>query len=480
MSDVQRIDPPRPIARRTAGQRVLLVLGTVAVVALLTGAAAVAWTAAKFNDIEREDVLLDRLTGAPANYLIVGSDSRERGNPNDDSGRPVEQRAALADTMMIVRVDPEAETVRLLSLPRDLWVTLPNGEEGRLNAAYAHGPQGLVDTIRDELEIPIHHYIEVDFRGFQDVVGAIGGVPMWFDTPMKDYQSGLVIPEAGCITLDGEQALAFARARHLRYFQDGRYQYDGTGDLGRISRQQLFIAKVLDRATDQGYTNPMTMRRLVEAGVEHVTLDSGLSVGTLIGVGERFADFGSESLESYTVPWAARTTSGGASVLEIRWKRALPILKKFGGPGTRSTTATTFVPVTEPFDVTVLNSSGVPGRAEQVATELRAAGIEVPYVGNGFELGHVEEPATVVRYAVGFEDEARTVAAELHVTDVAEADDLAANNVVVFLGTDDGSATTTTVPSTSTTTAASGTTTTTAPKPVGVLPGETPAGESCG
>ena len=335
MADELRIDLPRH--HRTRGQRVLLALGSVAVFALLAGAGAVAWTAVKLNAIHREDVLLDRANGAPANYLIVGSDSRARGNPNDVDGGPVEQRSALADTMMIVRIDPDAETVQLLSLPRDLWVTLPNGQEGRLNAAYAHGPQDLIDTIRDQLGIPIHHYVEVDFRGFQDVVDAIGGVPMWFDTPMKDYQSGLSVPEAGCITLDGAQALAFARARHLRYYEDGRYQYDGTGDLGRISRQQVFIARVLDRATDQGYTNPLTMRKLIEAGVEHVTLDSGLSVGTLIGVGERFADFSSDGLESFTVPASPRVTSGGAAVLEIRWKRALPMLEKFGGSGARST-----------------------------------------------------------------------------------------------------------------------------------------------
>ena len=74
-------------------------------------------------------------------------------------------------------------------------------------------------------------------------------------------------------------------------------------------------------------------------------------------------------LESFTVPASPRVTSGGAAVLEIRWKRALPILERFGGSGTRSSTTSTSVATTEPFDVTVLNSSGVAGRAEEVARD---------------------------------------------------------------------------------------------------------------
>lgn len=480
------MDLPRP--RRTAGQRILLGLGMLAVVALLTGAGAVAWTAAKFRSIEREAVLLDTKVSSPSNFLIVGSDSRERGNPNDKDGGPVESRTPLADTMMVIRIDPETETVRLLSMPRDLWVTLPNGEKGRLNGAYAHGPQDLIDTIRNELDIPIHHYIEVDFRSFQDVVNAIDGVPIWFDQPMRDRSSGLVVPEAGCITLDGEQALAFARARHLQYQEDGRWRFDGSGDLGRISRQQLFIRRVLDRATDKGFSNPLTMKKLIEVGVDNVTLDSGLSVGTLFGIGERFADFGSDELQTYTVPSTPRTTTGGAQILEIDRTKAEPILARFRDPvkpGTATTTtSTTFVPVTEPFPVTVLNSSGVAGRAEEVASDLVAAGYTIDHYGNGAELGHDTEAATVVRYAIGHEDEARTVAKALDddVT-VEESDELGDDPVVVFLGVDDPAIarTTTSTSTTSTTTAADATTTSTS-TPVGVVPGGEASAEeqACG
>lgn len=496
-----RNDVPLPRPHRSAGQRSLLALGTLAVLALLAGAVAVAWASREFRSIDREDVLLDRPVASPSNFLIVGSDSRDRDDPDDPDGGGTATRAPLADTIMVVRIDPEQETVRVLSMPRDLWITLPNGEKGRLNAAYAHGPQDLIDTLRAELDIPINHYVQVDFKGFKDVVDAVGGVPMWFDRPMRDRNSGLDIAETGCITLDGTSALAFARSRHLQYDDGNGFTYDGTGDLGRISRQQVFIRRVLARANDQGYSNPITMKRLIQTGADNVTLDQGLSVGTLIGIGERFAGYEPDSMLTYTVPATPRTTAGGAAILDIDREAAEPILEQFRDPiapaaptttgsadgsAEGTTSSSSFTPVDTPFDVTVLNSSGVAGRAEEVADELVAGGFTVERFGNGAELGHDDEPTTIVRYSAGHEDEARTVAAELgDDVQVEAADDLGSDTVVVFLGRDEpsdasGSTSTTTdrVATTTSTTAATPTATTT--PPVGIVPGDPPAGRSCG
>ena len=95
---------------------------------------------------------------------------------------------------MIMRVDPTTDTVDMVSLPRDLWVPIAGtGESQRINTAYSSddGRQRLIDTIQQDFGIPINHYIEVDFKGFQGVVDAIGGVPMYFDEPMRDDNSGL-------------------------------------------------------------------------------------------------------------------------------------------------------------------------------------------------------------------------------------------------------------------------------------------------
>ena len=140
----------------------------------------------------------------------------------------------------MARVEPDAERVKLLSIPRDLWLPIAGtGSEDRINTAYSNGRQTLIDTIQESLGIPINHYIEVDFSGFQRLVEAIGGVPMWFDTAMRDQHTGLVINGEGCVNLDGEQALALARSRSLEYVEDGGWHTDPTGDLEQTASATL-------------------------------------------------------------------------------------------------------------------------------------------------------------------------------------------------------------------------------------------------
>ena len=149
----------------------------------------------------------------------------------------------------------------MLSFPRDLWVPMADtGQNDRINSAYGRGRQVLVDTIRKDFGVEVNNYIEVDFRGFKGLVDAFGGVPMYFDTAMRDSNTGLDITQPGCVTLNGDQALAFARSRHLQ-FQDGRgrWEDDPTGDLGRITRQQIFVRTALHKALSLGLlTNPKT------------------------------------------------------------------------------------------------------------------------------------------------------------------------------------------------------------------------------
>jgi LCP family protein required for cell wall assembly len=500
--------PDAPVARRSWSQRVLLGTGTVlsAVAIVLAGVAG--WMAYQWQTVDRTDVDLDEVsTGGPANYLVVGSDTRGDGDPVDPGA--TNTRAPLADTIMVVRVDPAARQAKLLSLPRDLWVTLSNGSEGRINAAYSEGPQALVDTLRSELDIPINHYLEVDFTGFQDLVSAVDGVPMWFDRPLRDTNSGLDVVEPGCVTLDGRDALAFARSRNLQYLDEGGFTYDGTGDLGRISRQQLFLRRVIDRATDQGLSNPATLKRLVEVGTDNVTLDDTLAIGRLLGLGRQFADYDGEALETYTLPNTPRTTSGGAEIVDLEEVAAEPILELFRPPPEPAgdLPEEALVAPSE-VDLTVLNSSGEPGLALQVADGLMTQGFEVDHIGNGDELGHASETATVVRHGPGGETHANTVAAGFDGSRVEADSDLAAGVLVLYLGEDfdelaasevtgpaDAAADTTSVDESATNGATDPLSTETGslaeadpaePDPpaetevVGLVPGDPPPGRTCG
>ena len=131
----------------------------------------------RFGQIARFDVAIDvaPASGEPRNYLLVGSDSREGLDPDDpstpaffdDEGTFTEGiDVQRTDTIMVLRVDPDAGEAHLLSLPRDLWVPIADtGENNRINAAYSRGREVLVDTIRQNFGIPIHHYVEVDIVG---------------------------------------------------------------------------------------------------------------------------------------------------------------------------------------------------------------------------------------------------------------------------------------------------------------------------
>lgn len=508
VADVQHrpADAPAPLARprRTRAQRLLLSLGIISSVLAITAAVTVGWAAWQLASVDRTDVALDELPdGGPANYLIVGSDTRSAGDPNDPGAR--DDRKPLADTIMVLRVDAGERRAKVLSLPRDLWVRQAGTDtSGRINAAYATGgPQRLVDTLQAELDIPIHHYVEVDFAGFQRVVSAVDGVPMWFDRAMRDQNSGLDVLHPGCTVLDGNGALAFARARHLEFYEDGGFDTDPTGDLGRISRQQLFLRRLIDRAKAKGIRHPLTLKRLVEAGTASVRIDDQLSVSDLLALGRRFASFRSDSLVNYTLPATPRTTDGGASVLDLDPVAAEPILDQFRDPpdpsdaSGRATTQTTVDPADTRLEV--LNSSGRQGLAGKVAEELAALGTDVDRWGNGAELDHPTETATTIRYSPG-----TTAAAVLLVAQVeggavlTEDNTLERGEVVLFLGDDftgvgrrnAGSTTPTTTldgnggdrPTTSE--QAKRSTTTSAPPPskdVGMLPlGQPPADRECG
>jgi LCP family protein required for cell wall assembly len=438
----------------------LVLLTTTAVVA--SGVAG--WAAWKYRSIDRTDVALDvvEASGEPRNYLVVGSDTRAGGDPNDPGAK--DDHKPLADTIMVVRVDPGEKVASVLSLPRDLWVTIAGtGEEGRINAAYAAGHQQLIDTLRAELGIPIHHYVEVDFAGFQEVVEAIDGVPVWFDRAMRDRNSGLDILHPGCTTLDGYGALAFARARHLEYWEGGGFRPDGTGDLGRISRQQVFLRRTIARARTQGLENPLTLKRLVDVGTANVTLDDSLSAGQLVSLARRFSDFDPEELRTYTVPTTPRTTSGGAQVLELEQVEADPVLDLFRGEdpdgdtdgevpsdgGTSSSSAPSnslAVELVDPGDieVAVYNSAGIDGLAVDVADALVVHGFAVGVWANGSEVGHPTEERSVVRFSPGgdldpatLEAQARTLAAWVEGGAAVEVDDsLDPGTVAIFLGHD--------------------------------------------
>ncbi|HEY7625530.1 MAG TPA: LCP family protein, partial [Ilumatobacteraceae bacterium] len=215
------------------------------------------------------------------NFLLVGSDSRAGIDPTDPDAGGIGTEADVSghrsDTIMILRRDKATGDAALLSIPRDLWVQVP-GHDGkrRINAAFNDGPQVLVQTLQNELGLPIHHYVEIDFVGFKALVDALGGVEVCVDYPTRDVNTGLEIAEPGCHVLDGVQALAYSRSRHYEEFRDGDWHEDPASDLGRTKRQQKFVNAALQTALDRIKVDPFAAGRLITAIGSSLRVDDEL------------------------------------------------------------------------------------------------------------------------------------------------------------------------------------------------------------
>lgn len=162
--------------------------------------------------------------------LMMGCDAR----PGDETSR--------SDTLMVAFVDLTSDVVRLVSIPRDTYITIPtSGERTKINHAYAYGGIELTEeTLKENFDIDIDYTAEVDFQGFVDVIDAVGGVTI--DVPMDmQYAAEGIDLQAGMQTLSGEQSLQFCRFRS-----------DGQGDLGRVERQQLFMSTLKDQLLSMG------------------------------------------------------------------------------------------------------------------------------------------------------------------------------------------------------------------------------------
>src|SRR3546814_15769110 len=101
--------------------------------------------------------------------------------------------------------------------------------------------------------------LEVDFVSFASLVDSLGGITIEFPNPAYDRNSGLDVQQAGPVTLDGPQALAYVRSRHLVEVIDGQDRPDATADLGRVQRQQQFLSAVFGKSGDS--RNPITPAR---------------------------------------------------------------------------------------------------------------------------------------------------------------------------------------------------------------------------
>jgi LCP family protein required for cell wall assembly len=237
------------------------------------------------------------------NVLLLGIDRSPEGT---DLSR--------TDTNILVTVVPLQPYIGMLSIPRDLWVSVPGIGENRINTAHffaenaepGSGPQAAMETVRQNFGVDVHYYVRIRFDGLQEVVDALGGVEIELESPTAGYPPGTH-------NLNGEQALAFVRDR------------SGTDDFFRMQHGQFFLTQVLRQVI-----NPISWPRLpgVLLAINR-SVDTDIPFWHWLRLAFALLRAGSDGIDSRIISRnmvTPFTTSAGAQVLRPEWDRINPVL----------------------------------------------------------------------------------------------------------------------------------------------------------
>ncbi|GHH01900.1 LCP family protein [Streptomyces rubradiris] len=236
------------------------------------------------------------------NILLIGSDTRA-GEANRAYGKGV--RGQRSDTTILLHLAADRTSATAVSLPRDLMVDIPScrQEDGTrsdpvfamFNHAYEVGGSACtIRTVEKLTGIRVDHHMVLDFAGFKEIVDAVDGVEVCLEQPVDDKAAKLRLP-AGRVTLNGEQALGYVRARKSL----------GNGsDTERIKRQQRFLGALVDKVRDDDILlNPVKLYPLLDAATSALTTDPELaSLRGLYRLARGLRDIPTEQVRFLTVP----------------------------------------------------------------------------------------------------------------------------------------------------------------------------------
>jgi len=290
-------------------------------------------------EIPEQEPKPEVIGGEPLNILVLGSDSRV-GAGNDIDGET--GTGGGSDVAILVHVSADRREVYGVSLPRDALVTRPDcqgrdgetvegGELEMFNTAFALGGEACaVKTVHELTGVYIDHYLSVDFNGFKTMVDAVDGVTVCIPEDIDDPETGISF-EAGTQELDGQQSLDYVRERK---------QLSPNSDIGRMKRQQAFVASMINKVISAGtLTRPYRVYKFIEAATESITPDPELaSLEKLVELARQFRKTDLDDIEFITVPFMAYEPNPDRLVwapeADQLWKRIIadkPLNKKLSG-----------------------------------------------------------------------------------------------------------------------------------------------------
>ncbi|MEY9843304.1 LCP family protein [Streptacidiphilus sp. MAP5-3] len=397
----------------------------------------------------------------PIDFLVIGTDARNSAEDCQLGGDCGSSGYGNADVEMVVHISADRSNATVMSIPRDTMVNVPactdpndaknstTGYYGQINSALAYGPQCQMQTIHDLTNIPLQHFMMIDFSGVVNMSDAVGGVNVCVDNNVYDTYSHLKLSK-GSHTLKGVSALEFLRSRHG--FGDG-------SDLGRTYAQHMYLSSLMRTVKSAGtLTSPTALYSLADSATKALTVDGGLgSVGSLLNLAAEAAKVPTSHITFTTMQTMADPTNQNRVVpaasaqslfAAIVNDQSLSGGGKPSGSGDSSSSSASASPKasasaspTAPafpaaqIDVQVENGSGVNGRGGDLANYL---------TGKGYGSGTTAVTApqnvstTELHYGSYSTDkaEAETVAASLGIPASHISSDPSMQGVVLLVGTD--------------------------------------------
>ncbi|GAA1318289.1 hypothetical protein GCM10009647_048720 [Streptomyces sanglieri] len=372
------------------------------------------------------------------NVLVIGSDSRSGDNSRLGGGTGAVGRS---DTAFLLHVYGDHKHSVAVSIPRDALVDIPacKGPGGKwtapqhavmFNGAFSVGetaegnPACTQNTVEHLTGLRVDHTVVIDFAGFSSLTSAVGGVPVCLpqdiyqrDLSPKRTTRGAKIFTKGPQTVSGQQALDYVRLRHG--IGDG-------SDIGRIKRQQAFVASLIKKVKSQGL-NPTTLLPLANAATDAMTVDPGLgSADRLLSFALSMKKIDLHNTKFVTVPWryegarvaivepdadalwaalkADRTVDGKDASAKGSGKSS----DQGDGKAGRPASPTADAPVSgKGISVAVYNGTTVRGLAAQAAELLRSRDFTVTTTATA---SGQDRTSTVIEYGPGLKDQAATTA----------------------------------------------------------------------
>ena len=345
---------------------------------------------------ERSDMIIKK---ERVNILLLGIDRR-----------PEEYGPSRTDTMILLSVDPKENTAAMLSIPRDLWVMIPEYGESRINVAHfagdvrnypGGGPALAKRTVSEILGVPVHYYVRVDFVGFEQLIDAIGGITIELESPVPPFAVGVH-------HMDGETALKFARTRR------------GSDDFHRMAHQQKVLMAALERVRSLDFPLSTTLQMV---SLVNDSIQTDLNLVEMVALATIANRIDENDIRRGLIDSSMTTTVVTAQgwMVEIpHWDVILPMVEELlGEPEAWADDSPDLVRagVTN-LDrrIAIYNGTPEPGLAEAAADILGATGLNIVHTGEADHTdyaeseiivrGEIEPPVDLLAVILGIPSEA--------------------------------------------------------------------------